>query len=107
MKGTRWRGRSSLGQPRRPRVGAVGRWADEGDRVARETIAGAAAELVVGVRSVAERLGMRGGQFPPVLAGSIFRVPPAPKADVIERVAEVVPRSQPRMLDAEPALGAV
>ena len=86
---------------------AVRTSADEGDPVAREIIAGAAAELVVGVRSVAERLEMRGGQFPLVLAGSIFRVLPALKADVIERVAEVVPRSQPRTLDAEPALGAV
>jgi hypothetical protein len=59
------------------------------------------------VRSVAERLEMRGVQFPLVLAGSIFRVLPALKADVIQRVAEVVPRSQPRLLDAEPALGAV
>lgn len=80
---------------------------DEGDPVAREIIDAAAGELVIGVRSVAERLEMRGGQFPLVLAGSIFRVLPALKADVIQRVAEVAPRSQPRLLDAEPALGAV
>jgi N-acetylglucosamine kinase-like BadF-type ATPase len=80
---------------------------DEGDPVAREIIDAAAGELVIGVRSVAERLEMRGVQFPLVLAGSIFRVLPALKADVIQRVAEVAPRSQPRLLDAEPALGAV
>jgi N-acetylglucosamine kinase-like BadF-type ATPase len=86
---------------------AVRASADEGDPVAREIIAGAAAELIVGVRSVAERLQMRGAQFPLVLAGSIFRLLPALKAAVIERVAEVTPRSQPRILEAEPALGAV
>jgi N-acetylglucosamine kinase-like BadF-type ATPase len=81
--------------------------ADEGDPVARELITAAAVELVVGVRSVAERLEMRGAQFPLVLAGSIFRVLPALREEVIERVAEVAPRSQPRLLEAEPALGAV
>jgi N-acetylglucosamine kinase-like BadF-type ATPase len=86
---------------------AVQASADEGDPVAREIIAAAAAELVIGARSVAERLEMRGAQFPLVLAGSIFRVLPALKADVIQRLAEVAPRSQPRLLDAEPALGAV
>ena len=35
------------------------------------------------------------------------RLLPALKAAVIERVAEVTPRSQPRTLEAEPALGAV
>ena len=86
---------------------AVQASADEGDPVAREIIAAAAAELVIGARSVAERLEMRGAQFPLVLAGSIFRVLPALKADLIQRLAEVAPRSQPRLLDAEPALGAV
>jgi N-acetylglucosamine kinase-like BadF-type ATPase len=81
--------------------------AAEGDPVARQIVSEAAAELVTAARSVAERLELRGTQFPLVLAGSIFRVMPSLLADVTSRVAEVAPRSQPFLLDAEPALGAV
>jgi hypothetical protein len=59
------------------------------------------------VRSVAERLEMRGVQFPLVLAGSIFRVMPSLLAHVTTRVAEVAPRGEPSLLDVEPAVGAV
>jgi N-acetylglucosamine kinase-like BadF-type ATPase len=86
---------------------AVESAAAEGDPVARQLVAEAAGELVSAVRSVAERLEMRGGQFPLVLAGSIFRVLPSLMTDVTERVAEVAPRSQPVLLDLEPAAGAV
>jgi N-acetylglucosamine kinase-like BadF-type ATPase len=87
--------------------GEVEAAAAEGDAVARQIVSEAASELVTAARSVAERLELRGVQFPLVLAGSIFRVMPSLLADVTTRVAEVAPRGQPSLLDVEPALGAV
>ena len=80
---------------------------DEGDAVAREIVADAAGELTLAARSVAEKLEMRGAQFPLVLSGGAFRVVTSLLADLTSRVAEVVPRGQPRLLDVEPAMGAV
>jgi len=80
---------------------------DEGDAVAREIVADAAGELALAARSVAEKLEMRGAQFPLVLSGGAFRVVTSLLADLTSRVAEVVPRGQPRLLDVEPAMGAV
>ena len=80
---------------------------DEGDPVAREIVADAAGELALAARSVAEKLEMRGAQFPLVLAGGVFRVVTSLLADLTSRVAEVAPRGQPRLLDVEPAMGAV
>jgi glucosamine kinase len=80
---------------------------DEGDPVAREIVADAAGELALAARSVAEKLEMRGAQFPLVLSGGAFRVVTSLLADLTSRVAEVVPRGQPRLLDVEPAMGAV
>jgi N-acetylglucosamine kinase len=87
--------------------GEVEAAAAEGDAVARQIVSEAAEELVTAAQSVAERLELRGVQFPLVLAGSIFRVMPSLQADVTSRVAEVAPRSQPSLLDVEPAIGAV
>ena len=56
---------------------------------------------------MATRLEMRGLQFPLVLSGSLFRIVPTLLSDVLVRLAEVAPRSQPRVLDVEPAMGAV
>lgn len=81
--------------------------ADDGDVVARQILSGAADELALAVRSVATRLEMRGLQFPLVLSGSLFRIVPTLLSDVLARLAEVAPRSQPRVLDVEPAMGAV
>lgn len=81
--------------------------ADDGDVVAREILVEGAEELVVAARSVATRLEMRGVAFPLVLAGGLFRVLPTLRAEVLSRVVEVAPRSRPRVLDVEPALGAV
>jgi N-acetylglucosamine kinase-like BadF-type ATPase len=81
--------------------------ADDGDVVARQLLSDAADELVLAVRSVATRLEMRGLQFPLVLSGSLFRVIPTLLSDVLVRLAEVAPRSQPRVLELEPAMGAV
>lgn len=87
--------------------GVVQGAADDGDVVARQILSDAADELVLAVRSVATRLEMRGLQFPLVLSGSLFRVVPTLLSDVLVRLAEVAPRSQPRVLDVEPAMGAV
>lgn len=80
---------------------------DDGDVVARQILSDAADELVLAVRSVATRLEMRGQQFPLVLSGSLFRVLPTLLSDVLSRLAEVAPRSQPKVLDVEPAIGTV
>jgi N-acetylglucosamine kinase-like BadF-type ATPase len=80
---------------------------DEGDAVAREIVADAAGELALAARSVAEKLKMRGAQFPLVLSGGAFRVVTSLLANLTSRIAEVVPRGQPRLLDVEPAMGAV
>lgn len=88
-------------------AGVVQSAADDGDVVARQILASAADELALAVRSVATRLEMRGLQFPLVLSGSLFRVIPTLRSDVLARLAEVAPRSQPAVLDVEPAMGAV
>lgn len=97
--------------PRRRRVAALGPAVQaavaEGDPIARQIVTEGAEALVAAARSVATRLEMRGVAFPLVLAGGIFRVLPAMRDEVTARVAEVAPRSQPRLLDAEPAVGAV
>jgi N-acetylglucosamine kinase-like BadF-type ATPase len=87
--------------------GVVQRAADDGDVVARQLLEASADELALAVRSVATRLEMRGQQFPLVLSGSLFRVLPTLLSDVLARLAEVTPRSQPKVLDVEPAIGAV
>jgi N-acetylglucosamine kinase-like BadF-type ATPase len=87
--------------------GVVQQAADDGDVVARQILASAADELALAVRSVASRLEMRGGQFPMVLSGSLFRVLPTLHSDVLARLAEVVPRCRPTVLNVEPAVGAV
>ena len=81
--------------------------ATDGDVVARQVLSDAADELVLAVRSVATRLEMRGLPFPLVLSGSLFKILSTLHDDVVERLAEVAPRCQPRLLDVEPAMGAV
>jgi N-acetylglucosamine kinase-like BadF-type ATPase len=78
-----------------------------GDAVAAEILARAAAELTAAAASVITRLGMRGDAFPTVLAGGIFRGAPSLTRSVGTRLLEVAPRSQARLLDVEPAVGAV
>jgi len=97
--------------PRRRAVaglsGVVQAAAEAGDVVARQILSAAADELVLAVRSVATRLEMRGQQFPLILSGSLFRVVPTLFSEVAVRLPEVAPRSQPKVLDVEPATGAV
>jgi len=81
--------------------------ADAGDAVAAQILARAGGELAAAAASVITRLGMRGEAFPIVLAGGIFRGVPGLMGDVESRLSEVAPRSAVRLLDVEPAVGAV
>src|SRR5471030_591860 len=78
-----------------------------GDAVAAGILERAADELVLAARSVATRLEMRGDAFDFVLAGGVFPVVPWLAYEVTRRLTEVAPRSQVRLLDREPAIGAV
>lgn len=80
---------------------------DAGDAVAAEILARAGTELASAAASVITRLGMRGDAFPTILAGGIFRGVPWLTRDVEARLSEVAPRSTVRLLQVEPAVGAV
>ena len=84
----------------------VQRAADGGDAVATDVLSRAAAELTTAAASVIRRLDMRGEVFPTILAGGIFRGLPSLARDVKARLSEVAPRTEVRLLDVEPALGA-
>ena len=92
---------------RRRSSGVVQAAADDGDVVARQIVADAADELVLAVAVRGDAARDAGLQFPLVLSGSLFRVLPTLLSDVLVRLAEVAPRSQPKVLDVEPAMGAV
>jgi N-acetylglucosamine kinase-like BadF-type ATPase len=81
--------------------------ADGGDATAAQILARAGGELAAAARSVITRLRMRGDAFPSILAGGIFRGVPRLAGDVASRLSEIAPRSQVRLLDVEPAIGAV
>lgn len=85
----------------------VQRATEEGDAVAAQILARAAAELTAAAASVVTRLGMRGESFPALLSGGIFRAMPCLTRDVTTRLSEVAPRSDVRLLTVEPAVGAV
>jgi N-acetylglucosamine kinase-like BadF-type ATPase len=95
----------------RKSVAAIGpivdRAAGEGDAVARRIIETAADELALAARSVATRLEMRGDAFTFFLAGTVFRVVPRLTTCLPHRLTEIAPRAGCRLLDEEPALGAV
>jgi N-acetylglucosamine kinase-like BadF-type ATPase len=78
-----------------------------GDAVASEILARAASELGAAASAVIHALGMRGDVFSTVLAGGAFRAIPTLAAGVTARLSEIAPRSQVRLLDREPAVGAV
>jgi N-acetylglucosamine kinase-like BadF-type ATPase len=80
---------------------------DAGDAVAAHILVRAGDELAAAAASVITRLGMRGEAFSIVLAGGIFRGVPWLTGDVASRLSEVAPRSAVRLLDVEPAVGAV
>ena len=85
----------------------VDRAAGQGDAVARRIIDMAADELALAARSVATRLEMRGDAFTFLLAGTVFRVVPRLTTGLPHRLTEIAPRSTCRLLDEEPARGAV
>jgi N-acetylglucosamine kinase-like BadF-type ATPase len=80
---------------------------EAGDAVARHILARAADELVLAAQSVASRLEMRGDSFICVLAGGAFRGVPWLAEELPRRLAEVAPLCQVRVLEEEPAVGAV
>ena len=80
---------------------------EEGDAVARHILERAADELVLAAQSVASRLEMRGDPFTCVLAGGAFRVVPWLAEELPRRLGEVAPRCKVRVLEEEPAVGAV
>jgi len=85
----------------------VERVAAQGDAAAAGILDRAADELALAARSVATRLEMRGDAFTFYLAGGIFRAVPWLAQELPRRLAEVAPRCQVRLLDEEPAVGAV
>jgi len=85
----------------------VQRASELGDAAATRILERAAEELVLAARSVTTRLEMRGDPFAFVLAGGVFPVVPWLGYEVTRRLIEVAPRSQVRLLEQEPAAGAV
>jgi len=79
----------------------------EQDGVATGILQAAADELVLAATTVALRLGMRDAEFVFVLAGGIFHGVPWLAAEVARRLTELAPRGVVRLLDIEPAVGAV
>jgi N-acetylglucosamine kinase-like BadF-type ATPase len=79
----------------------------EGDEAASGILRGAADELESSGVSVAKRLGMGAEVFPFILAGGIFRAVPWLRDEMQRRLPLAVPSSTARLLDREPAAGAV
>ena len=80
---------------------------DEGDAVAAEILNQAATELTAAASSVITKLGMRGEVFPTILGGGIFKAVPWLAGEVMRLMAEIAPRTESRVLNVEPAVGAV
>jgi N-acetylglucosamine kinase-like BadF-type ATPase len=79
----------------------------EGDEASTGILRGAADELESSGVSVARRLGMDDAPFPFILAGGIFRAVPWLRDEMQRRLPLAVPNSTARVLDREPAAGAV
>jgi N-acetylglucosamine kinase-like BadF-type ATPase len=78
-----------------------------GDEAAAGILRAAADELESSGVSVARRLGMEGETFPFILAGGIFRAVPWLRDEMLRRLPGAIPSSTARVLDREPAAGAV
>jgi N-acetylglucosamine kinase-like BadF-type ATPase len=78
-----------------------------GDEAAIGILRAAANELESSALSVARRLGLVGQSFPFILAGGIFRAVPWLQEELQRRLPVAAPRSGVRLLDVEPAVGAV
>jgi N-acetylglucosamine kinase-like BadF-type ATPase len=81
--------------------------AEAGDAVATEILTRAGSELTGAAAAVVAKLGMRGDVFPTILVGGVFRALPMLVDEVTVRMSEVAPRSRTRLLEVEPAVGAV
>jgi N-acetylglucosamine kinase-like BadF-type ATPase len=79
----------------------------EGDEAAIGILRGAADQLEGSGVSVARRLGLIGEPFPFILSGGIFRAVPWLRDELQRRLPVASPRSEARLLDREPAAGAV
>jgi N-acetylglucosamine kinase-like BadF-type ATPase len=79
----------------------------EGDPAATGILGAAADELESSGVSVARRLGLGAEPFPFILAGGIFRAVPWLRDELQRRLPLAVPDSTARLLDREPAAGAV
>jgi N-acetylglucosamine kinase-like BadF-type ATPase len=94
-----------------PEIAALAPYVQEaftqGDRVATGILDGTARELVASAVSVAQRLQMLEMPFTLLLAGGIFRGLYWLVGEVPRRLAEWAPRATVRLLDREPAEGAV
>jgi len=80
---------------------------DAGDVVAARILERAADELALAASSVATTLRMRDDAFRFVLAGGVFGVVPCLADELTDRLRRLAPRSDVRVLDCEPAVGAV
>ncbi len=80
---------------------------DEGDDTARHILRGGAEELVGSASSVMSRLHLDQEAFAFVLAGGILQAVPWLAGELGRRLPEIAPKSEVRLLDVEPALGAV
>jgi N-acetylglucosamine kinase-like BadF-type ATPase len=80
---------------------------DEGDHVARGILDGAARELAASALSVTRRLHLDREAFTFVLAGGVFKGVPWLINELTERLTAEAPTSSVRLLDVEPANGAV
>jgi N-acetylglucosamine kinase len=88
-------------------VAVVQQAADAGDAVAHDILDRAAIELAAAASAVVSALGVRGDVFRTVLAGGVFPVAPSLTRSLIGRLSELAPRSEVRLLQVEPAIGAV
>ena len=79
----------------------------DGDQAAIGILRAAADELEGSGISVARRLGLVGEEFMFVLSGGIFRAVPWLKDELQRRLPVASPRSVARLLEVEPAVGAV
>ena len=79
----------------------------QGDEVAIGILRGAANELESSAMSVARRLELVGGSFTFILAGGIFNAVPWLKDELSRRLPVVAPQSSVRLLEGEPARGAI
>jgi N-acetylglucosamine kinase-like BadF-type ATPase len=80
---------------------------EEGDRTATGILDAGARELVACARSVVTQLGMRDDPFTFVLAGGIFHAVPWLARELTHRLPDIAPSASVRMIDREPAHGAV